>query len=205
MMKGFGGGIVMSGKWVFRSFISMVITFLVIAIGIGSSFAATTGKVSGLVVDAGTGETIPGVSVVIEGTRLGAVTDVEGEYFIISVPSGEYTVRAIMMGYRTVEKTGVQVVIDRTSRVDFELEATITELAPITVEAERELVPMDVSSSQTVVSADEIGVLPINSFEGIISMIPGVSGASVRGGAIDETLLLLNDFSIEYFSSSFNT
>jgi len=184
----------MSEKWVPRFSIGIIIAFLAIAVGMNSSFAGTTGKVSGLVVDASTGEAIPGVSVVIEGTRLGAITDLNGQYFIIGVPPGEYTVKAIMMGYRSVEKTKVRVIIDRTSEVNFELESTAIELPSITVEAKKELVPMDVSSSQTAISGSEIVDLPIDRFEDITSTVPGVKGAEIRGGKVDETLLVLDDF-----------
>ena len=51
-------------------------------------FAGTTGKITGRVVDAQTGEPLPFVQVILEGTGLGAVTDVEGYYVILNVPPG---------------------------------------------------------------------------------------------------------------------
>lgn len=61
----------------------------------------------GLVTDAETGEPLPGVNAVIEGTAIGATTDVEGYYVILKVPPGEYWVRASFIGYASVVAEGV--------------------------------------------------------------------------------------------------
>jgi len=64
-----------------------------------SLFAGTTGKISGIVKDADTGEALPGANVIIEGTTLGASTDLDGYYSIINVPPGRYTLKVIYVGY----------------------------------------------------------------------------------------------------------
>ena len=51
---------------------------------------AQQGKIAGQVTDAGTGESLPGVNVAIEGTTQGAVTDAEGFYHILNVRPGTY-------------------------------------------------------------------------------------------------------------------
>ena len=48
--------------------------------------------VSGTVTDAGSGETLPGVSVVLEGTDTGTTTNLDGE-FELPVPSLEETLQ----------------------------------------------------------------------------------------------------------------
>jgi len=60
--------------------------------------AAADGTVAGRVVDA-KGEGIPGVTVVLEGTTLGASTDAEGRYSISNVPAGSYTLITSYVGY----------------------------------------------------------------------------------------------------------
>jgi len=84
-------------------------------------FAGTTGKIAGRVTDAKTGEGIPFANVIIEGTTLGAATNLEGYYTIINVPPGVYTLRASVVGYETKVVTNVRVNIDLTTRIDFEL------------------------------------------------------------------------------------
>ena len=68
------------------------------------AFTATTalaqrGKISGTVTDAGNGETMPGVNVAIVGTTQGAVTDVDGYYFINNVRPGTYEIQASFIGF----------------------------------------------------------------------------------------------------------
>ncbi len=46
-------------------------------------FAGTTGKIAGVVKDKQTGEPLPGVNVLIQGTTLGASTDIDGYYVVI--------------------------------------------------------------------------------------------------------------------------
>jgi len=51
-----------------------VLAGLVLALATGGVLAGTTGKVVGKVTDAKTGEGLPGATVVIVGTRMGAAT-----------------------------------------------------------------------------------------------------------------------------------
>ncbi|MEW5923920.1 MAG: carboxypeptidase-like regulatory domain-containing protein, partial [Candidatus Zixiibacteriota bacterium] len=53
--------------------------------------AGTTGKIKGIVTDKETGQPIPGVSVLIVGTTLGAMTKPDGTFEITNVPPGKYT------------------------------------------------------------------------------------------------------------------
>jgi TonB-dependent starch-binding outer membrane protein SusC len=68
--------------------------------------------VQGQVVDAATGETLPGVNIVVEGTTIGTTTDIDGEYSI-NVPGPEALLVFSYIGYTTRQVTvGDQEVID---------------------------------------------------------------------------------------------
>ena len=87
--------------------------------------AGTTGKIAGKVIDKGTGEPIPFVNVLVEGTNFGAATDIEGEYVILNLPPGKYNVKAQAIGYQAQVVQNIQVSIDLTSTVDFSLSETM--------------------------------------------------------------------------------
>ncbi len=49
-------------------------------------FAGSAGKIAGKITDAKTGEGLPAVTISVQGTSLGAATDVNGSYVILNVP-----------------------------------------------------------------------------------------------------------------------
>ena len=61
-------------------------------------FAGTKGKISGKVKDE-SGETLIGVQVVIEGTTRGTTTDIDGNYTIINLDPGTYTLVFSYLGF----------------------------------------------------------------------------------------------------------
>ena len=56
--------------------------------------------VKGTLSDSETGEVIPFANVVLEGTRYGAATDINGFYLINKMPEGAYTLRVRFVGYQ---------------------------------------------------------------------------------------------------------
>ena len=55
--------------------------------------------VKGVLTDEETGEAIPFANVVLDGTRYGAATDINGFFLINKMPEGSYTVRVRVVGY----------------------------------------------------------------------------------------------------------
>src|SRR5512143_3529718 len=89
--------------------------------------AQDAGKIAGRVRDRDSKEPLPGVNVVVKGTRLGGTTDVNGEYFILNVPPGIYDVTARIVGYQVVTQRAVDVSLNRTTTVSFVLAQSMVE------------------------------------------------------------------------------
>ncbi|PWS26679.1 TonB-dependent receptor [Pedobacter yonginense] len=70
---------------------------------------AQTGKISGVISDKKTGETLIGVTVKIKGTTKGVSTDVDGRYSLQAMASGKYTLEFSYVGYQTKEISDVEV------------------------------------------------------------------------------------------------
>src|SRR5260221_74181 len=87
--------------------ISMVRSAALLALGLLAAVATmnggNTGKITGRVTDAQSGESIPFVNILVVGTQRGASTDADGKFTIIAVPTGAVSVRASILGYQTVE------------------------------------------------------------------------------------------------------
>ena len=101
-------------------------------LAVGVLMAGETGKIAGRVEDRVTQEPLVGANVLVSAvwideeevvldTPPGAATDPNGEYFILKLAPGKYTVRVFYMGYATEVRTQVVVVVDKTTRLDFSL------------------------------------------------------------------------------------
>ena len=159
--------------------------------GYNSAWTGTTGKITGRVIDATSGEALPGASVIIEGTTLGAATDIDGNYFILNVPPGVYELRAQMIGYTIFRIENIRVSIDLTTEVNFSLEGTVLEGEAVTIVAERPLVQPDITSSLSAVGSDEIEHLPVQEMNDVLELQAGLvkdatGGIHVRGGRSGE-------------------
>src|SRR5690554_1184584 len=156
------------------------------------------GKISGKIVDAKTKEPLPGVNVMVGELNIGAATDIEGDYFILNVPPGNYNVRASLIGYKTTIQTDVEVSSNHTTTLNFNLEETVLEIGEdIVVIAERPPVIKDETSTRHFVSADEISTRPADQLSQILTSLPGIDANAagelvVRRGSLDQVAFLVD-------------
>jgi hypothetical protein len=166
--------------------------FLFTAFLINTAFAQS-GKISGKVVDGGTGEALPFVNVMVEGTTLGAASDIDGYYSIIGLRPGEYNVKASAIGYNSQTVQGARVSIDLTTEVNFQLMETSIQLKDeVVVIATRPLVTKDLTSSTSIIGADDISVLPVTEFQEVLQLKAGIVGGNVRGGRKGEVVYAID-------------
>jgi outer membrane receptor protein involved in Fe transport len=158
--------------------------------------AAIYGKISGRVVDAATGDPLPGVNVVIDGTTQGTATDLDGEYVIIRIRPGRYALRAQFIGFQTQVIENVEVIIDQTTRVDFRLGEEILEGEEIVVTAERPIVQVDRTTTTAVVGEEQLEALPVLGINDAINLQAGVVDGRFRGGRSGEVAYLINGIPI---------
>ncbi len=168
---------------------------------INIAFAGTTGKIAGNVTDAKTGEALPFVNIIIEGTNLGAATDIDGNYVILNIPPGKYNVKAQYIGYQAVLVENVSVSIDLTTKLDFTLNESAIELDEVVVQGSQNLIKKDVTSSQSLISSDQIENLPVAEFDDVLQLQAGVTRDAngdfhIRGGRTNEVAYWVNGISI---------
>lgn len=141
-----------------------------------SAYADIYGRISGTVRDKKTQELLVGASVRVEGSSLGATTDMNGQYVIIKVPPNVYSLRVSYVGYASTEVKNVTVVQDNTTQIDVDLEESSVTLQAVVVEVARNpLIRPDVSASQITVSSQDIKDRPLESIQSVISTLPGVA------------------------------
>ena len=164
-------------------------------------FAGTTGKLTGVVTDAATGEPLPFVNITIEGTVLGAASDLDGNFVILNIPPGRYSVKAQYIGYQPQIISNILISIDKTTREDFVLSESSVELEAVVVEARADVIKKDVTSSEASVSAEDIASLPVTEITDVIQLQSGVTTGPngdfhIRGGRTTEIAYTLNGVSV---------
>ncbi len=179
--------------------------------------AGTVGKISGKVINEETKEPLPGVAVSLVGTKMGALTNEEGEYYILNVPAGTYTVQAQLIGFAPVQVTNTQVTPDLTSYTDFSLSKKALELGKtIVVRAERPLVIKDKTTSVSITSGAELQQMPVRGYDQVVGLqnsvvrmnsnvdirqrgaresLPSAPEINLRGGRPSEVAYYVDGFS----------
>ena len=168
-------------------------------LAVSGIYAGETGRIVGQVIDAQTREPLVGVNVVIEGTESGAATDMQGKFLITNVASRRVNVTASYMGYESITKKDVLVILDQTITVDFQLNSTVIPIEkPIVVQAEREMVIRTAVATTRTISSEEFTRLPVNQLTQLVGLQAGVrqddtrGWTHIRGGRYDDVSYLID-------------
>ena len=160
------------------------------------------GKLVGKVVDAGTKEALIGANIVVLETQAGAATDVDGNYFILNINPGTYSVKVSYVGYAPKTLENVRVVSGITYELNVELSTDFT-LDEIVV-IDRKFFESKSTNTVKVIDSDQISRLPVKGVTNIVSLQSGVvvqdgSGGvegnatiNVRGGRGSEVLYIVD-------------
>ena len=164
-------------------------------------FAQEKVTISGFVHDAQTGEALIGTNIFIPDRQIGSITNQYG-FYSISVPPGEYTFRFSFIGYR-IHDLKVDLTSNKKMDVELQPEVLTTESVVITAEAVDKNVTA-VEMNTVTINPGEIRKVPVIFGEQdvlkSIQLMPGVtagsegsSGFHVRGGGLDQNLILLDE------------
>ncbi|MBI1184743.1 TonB-dependent receptor plug domain-containing protein [bacterium] len=156
---------------------------------------------SGYVRNASNGEELIGASVYIQSLATGAVTNVYG-FYSLSVPIGNYKVTYSYVGFESKE---IALQISDNTNYNVELEETSTSLEAVEITGEKQNQNVTSTEMSTLkVEMEEIKKLPallgevdviksIQLLPGVTTVGEGASGFNVRGGSIDQNLILLDE------------
>ncbi len=143
-------------KYRFPPFISAAESKGDVIYGKIQEFKGEYGRFKGKVIDAQTGEPVIGANVLIEGIRLGAATDLNGEFTILKVPAGTYEVKVSMVGYQPVKLSMVKSEKGKTTTINFKIAPATLETSQIVVFSELGEIRKDMATSVAAVSAEEL-------------------------------------------------
>jgi TonB-dependent receptor len=167
---------------------------------------AQTGTIKGTIKDAKTQEAIIGASAVIEGTTIGAATDIDGKFIIPKVPAGTHTLIISFVSYQ--KKTIPNLVIEagKATVINTALDEESTALSEVTITAQRVTntevaVISEIRAAQQVavgISSQQITKSQDRDAAQIARRVPGVSIVDnrfviVRGLSQRYNAVMLND------------
>jgi outer membrane receptor protein involved in Fe transport len=168
----------------------LLLTLFVVAALIPAA-ASGAGKIRGWVTDAETGEPLMGANVVVQGSSMGAATDMNGEYVILNVPVGKYVLVSSYMGFQRLEISNIIVNDGTTTFRDMKLAKTVLQGQQVSIIAEKPLIDKAQTNEVHVLRGEDIAQMPVRGVNAVISTMAGVISDNgvlhVRGGRADET------------------
>jgi hypothetical protein len=160
-------------------------------------------RITGQIRNAQTGEQVIGATVLIEEPFIGAATDAFGN-FTLSIPKGRHTLKVRSVGMMNEE---LQIILYGDGRLDIELYENVAQLKAVEIQADR-----DANVSQSQMGLEKINIKAIKQVPSIMGeadvlrvvlTLPGVktageasTGFNVRGGSVDQNLILFNDATV---------
>jgi len=165
------------------------------------SFAQTKHTISGYIKDAKNGEALIGVTIYKKNSQLGTVTNPYG-FYSLTLPQGKDTIVFSFVGYKTILKP-VNLTGNQTISVELSDEGTETEEVIITAEKadanvksmEMSVAKLDIKQIQKMPALlGEVDIIKsIQLLPGVTTVGEGASGFNVRGGNIDQNLVLMDE------------
>lgn len=180
----------------FRS-LSTAVLLLLLALP-GVALAQGTGTLAGQVLEADGVTTVIGANIRIDGTTFGAVTDIDGNYRILGVPVGTYTVTASYTGYTPQALAGVDINAGYTRQLNFTLSAG-TELDEVTVtDYQIPLITNDAVGQSRIATGEDLENLPIRGVQATVALQGGIVNTegsnelNIRGGRAEEVQYIVD-------------
>ena len=172
------------------------------------------GTIVGTITDS-SGSVVPGAKLTVTELNTGIsralVTDARGYYSVPDLPPGTYKVSAQKEGFTTSARTGVDLFVDTTVRVDMTLQpGTVTQTVNVSAEATPPL-KTDAADTGREIETARVEQLPLTTgrnFQNLLNLVPG-SGVAVRdhstffnpqnsmASTVNGNSSLYNDFEIE--------
>jgi outer membrane receptor protein involved in Fe transport len=156
---------------------------------------AQTGKLSGRVLDAAGGPLI-GANVFVMGTDYGAAVNLDGEYVVLRIPPGTYSVRFSSVGYQTRVVEGVRIASNQTTEINATLEEQEFTSEAVVVTAEQPVVDVTQTSSVATIGREEIAALPVQALADVVNLQAGVVDGHFRGGRLGEVQYQVDGVSV---------
>lgn len=168
-----------------------------------SALVLNAQTIKGVLTDEKTGESIPFANVVLDGTKYGSATDINGFYLINKFPAGTYTLRVRFVGYEEYTEE-LTIKKGQTLERNITMKSASKTLTAVTIKDNR----IEERKVQTQVSVEKITASQIHQMPSIggtadlaqyLQVLPGINSTGdqggqlyIRGGSMVQNLTLLD-------------
>jgi hypothetical protein len=170
---------------------------------------AQNASLKGRVVDAVNNEPLPFVNVIVSGTSIGTITDMDGNFVLTGLTPGFVRVETSFVGYRRAVSSEVEVSAARVNSVEIQMEEQKEQIEEVTVTAS----PFR-KTEESPVSLRSIGIGEIEKSPGanrdiskVIQSFPGVQSTPafrndviIRGGGPSESRFYLDGVEVPFIN-----
>jgi len=176
--------------------------------------------ISGFIYNSESKEILVGVTVYLEGTKIGTITNKTGFFALNNIPPGKYRLVLSFIGYQKLVDT-INLKPKEVLRKKYYLKPTDIETQEVSIEAEKEIEKREITISKINIPVQQISKIRIGGESDLfrsLQYLPGIltssqisSGLFVRGGSPDQNLVLLDNMTVYNpshllgFISTFNT
>ena len=176
------------------------ITFALI-ISIIPGLLAQQAALKGRVIDAVNNEPLPFVNVIVSGTTIGAITDIDGNFQLIGLSPGFVRIQASFVGYQSALSAQIEVSNAKVAFLEIKMEQTDTKIEEVTVSASPFRKTEESPVSLKTIGIAEIEKSPganrdiskvIQSFAGVLSSPSFRNDIIIRGGGPSESRFYLD-------------
>jgi outer membrane receptor for ferrienterochelin and colicin len=191
--------------------------FVFLWFGLGLFFCASdaaaqnTGRISGIILNKRSQQTLAGISITLQPSGKGATSDERGAFRITGITPGSYSLRASGVGYAAVELNNLVVTTGNENTFTIELEPEASTLNTVVVSGRKNSVKATSIESPLSIqrlTTEEIKANPGGNFDisKVIQSLPGVGGGVggggfrndiiIRGGAPSENVFYLDGIEV---------
>lgn len=181
-----------------KPMMALLTALVILAVSTAPALAGSVGRIKGTVTDAKTGEALFGVSVQIEGSAIGAKSNVDGDFLIQSVSPGTYTLVFSSVGYQAVRLTDIDVSTDQTSERNVQMSQSVIETGKVTtVSGKKRGIDFNQTSMPSIKTQEVIQSAPVASVQDLLSRETGITvdpegQLHFRGGRAGEATYLVD-------------
>ena len=177
------------------------ILLLLLTLSSNISFAQRTFSLRGSVKEAGTDKPLIGAAVSLDSKKTGILTDSSGNYYL-RIPQDDYVVKVSFVGYKPYRKF---IKLDKNFTLDVILEDVTKQLEEVIVSSVSTRTDIKTPSlGVSILSIKGIKKIPammgevdvlrsLQTLPGVSSVGEGANGLNIRGGAVDENLIFIDD------------